>query len=268
MNKKLLFKMSKMFYYFFQQNEKNKKIVFIMGCQRSGTSLLRNIFENDYRSKTFQDKSILTDVDKIHHIRLNPFDIVHSQLQKVKSSLIILKPLVESQNSLKLLKYFTNSRIIWIYRDFRSVANSNLKMFGVDNGINDLKPIVEAEKNNWRSENVSIETREKIKSLYSVNMDPYDAASLFWYARNQLFFDQQLEKNSNVALLDYNYLVSNPTVAMKKIYSFINIKYPGNRIIKSVHKNSQNKGKNIEISSEVENLCNELQAKLDGIFYK
>jgi hypothetical protein len=41
-----------------------------------------------------------------------------------------------------------------MFRNYESVASSNLKVFGINNGINDLKPIINDDKNNWRSEKV------------------------------------------------------------------------------------------------------------------
>ena len=60
-----------------------------------------------------------------------------------------------SQNILKLLNYFSNPKAIFMYRNYKDVVNSNLNHFGIDNGINDLRPIHNNENNNWRSEYVS-----------------------------------------------------------------------------------------------------------------
>ncbi|MGK7896659.1 MAG: hypothetical protein AB4372_24330, partial [Xenococcus sp. (in: cyanobacteria)] len=149
---------------------KDKKILFIMGCQRSGTSLILRVFENDFNTKTFGEFSILSS-QGAKKIRLNPLNIVTTELQKVRAPFIILKPLVESQNAPKLLDYFNNSKALWMYRNYKDVASSNLNYFALNNGIKDLRPIIENKTNHWISEKVSPKVRKIILSHFSENMN-------------------------------------------------------------------------------------------------
>ena len=120
---------------------KQRKIIFIVGCQRSGTSLMTRIFFRDLRAKVYRESSILSSRDPIK-IRLNPLHLVKMKIDNVQAPIIVLKPLAESQNIIKLLQFFPESRAIWIFRNYKDVASSNLKLFGEMNGVNDLKPIV------------------------------------------------------------------------------------------------------------------------------
>ena len=87
-----------------------------------------------------------------------------------------MKPIVESQNATKLLEYFPKSKEIYIYRNFKDIAASNLSKFGNDSGIKDLVNIVENNCKNWRAENVSDSARNIIQKYFSYKMNPYDAA--------------------------------------------------------------------------------------------
>jgi hypothetical protein len=87
-----------------------------------------------------------------------------------------------------------------MFRGYKDVASSNIKYFGLTNGTNDLIPIVNHEPNNWRSENVSSHVRETILKYFSKDMNPYDAAVLFWFARNSIYFDRELDENPRVML--------------------------------------------------------------------
>ena len=240
-----------------------RNILFVIGCQRSGTSILQEVFEKDINTKIYGESSKLSSIEGL---RLNPLNMVKKELQKDQAQLIIMKPLVESQNILQLLDYFDGSKALWIYRDYKGVAASNLKMFGIRNGIDDIRSIAQNEPENWRSEKVSENTRQIILKHFSENMNPYDAAVLFWYARNRLFFDLGLDKMPAVLMCKYEDLVSSPIKVFCNIYSNLGQNFPGEKILQEVFSDSLRKGREIEISPAIEELANELLDQLDEVY--
>jgi hypothetical protein len=241
-----------------------KTILFIFGCQRSGTTLLTEIFERDFdNTKVYEEFSRLSSADKKHHIRLNALHLVKAQIDKDRPALVILKPLVESQNAVKLLDYFKNSKALWVYRHYGDVTLSNLEKWGLKNGINNLRPIVDGQSQNWRSENVSDYTKQIVRTHFSEDMNPYDAAALFWYARNSLFFQMNLDANKNVMICKYDNLINNPLKTMRTIYAFAGHVYPLAKIPLNIYSESIGRGKNIKLSPDIEILCDEMLNKLD-----
>jgi len=257
-------KISKAIYqtFAFKKPPNKKTIIFVVGCQRSGTSLMMNIFDRDYKTKVYREN---TEVFS-NNLRLKSFNVVKEIIDKDKAPLVILKPLLDTQRSKKMLEYFDNSKILWIFRHYKDVASSNIKRFGIQNGINDLKPIVQNDTQNWRAENVSKYTREVILKYFSEDMNPYDAAALFWFARNRLFFELQLDTNPNVIMCKYEDLVTNPVSVISDIYRFIGTDFPGKRITTEVHCKSKGEGKGLELSLEIESLCHELWESLNEIY--
>jgi hypothetical protein len=251
-------------YYKIRKIHGKKTILFILGCQRSGTTLLTEIFERDFdHTKVYSEFSRVSSYDKIDKIRLNPLQLVEAEINKNRASLVVLKPLVESQNALKLLDFFDNAKMLWMYRNYRDVALSNLKHWGIGNGIKNLRAIVEGQPQNWRSENVSAYTREIVIKYFSEEMNPYDAAALFWLVRNRLFFELDLEKHRNVMMCKYEDLVDNPINTMHSIYDFANHIYPFDKIHLKIYSDSKGGGKGIKLSKEIEFLCEEMLGKLD-----
>lgn len=264
-SKKILL-IKKFIYSNFKGNKNDKShIIFILGCQRSGTSLLTEIFQKDLNTKVFGEFSQLSNKDT-SRIRLNPLNEVGNLFKKCPARILVVKPIVESQNALKLLNYFNNASIIWIYRNYKDVALSNINKFGSNNGYNDLRPIYYNDKKNWRSENLAKNIREVIIKYFSEKIKPYDAAALFWYVRNNFFIDLNLKSHNRVLLTKYEDLVTGPAHVLRKIYNFNKIDYPGDKIVSDVHSNSINKGKNIQLSFEIEEICNNLLKKLDNIY--
>lgn len=241
-----------------------KGILFIVGCQRSGTSMIQNILDTDLNTRCFGEFSKLSSNDTTRGIRLNSLELVKKEFSKVRAPFIVVKPLVESQNIPELLDYFDNSRALWMFRNYKDVALSNIKHFGVHNGLKDLRPIINNEPNNWRSEKISKHVRETISKYFSDDMNPYDAAVLFWFARNSIFFDLELDKNQRVMMNYYDDLVLDPEKYVRGIYQQMGQVYPAINMTAAVHSNSRKKGRDVELSPEIEQLAQELQDKLEA----
>lgn len=241
----------------------SRTVLMIMGCQRSGTSLTYWIFERDFGTRIFRESSVLSSADKVEGLRLNPMPEVLRELDRRQVPVVVMKPLVESQRATELLAQIPGSRVLWLYRHYQDVASSNLKAFGQDNGVKDLRPFVAREADNWRSQNASAETLAVIDQFFTEDMNPYDAAALFWYARNQLFFDQRLAENPDVILCRYEDLVLRPSETMQGIYAELGVAYPGDHIVQDVHPQSVGKGRQSRLSPEVEAVCQALLDRLD-----
>ncbi len=240
-------------------------VVLIQGCQRSGTSLTYWIFERDFNAKIYRESSSLSSNDTAERLRLNPLDDVKAVVAAHNVPLVVLKPLVESQRAPELLEQFDGARVLWLYRHYQDVASSNLKAFGMDNGLNDIRPFVTGEPGNWRSENSSDETRAIIRRHFAEDMNPYDAAALFWFARNQLFFEQGLDDDPRAMLCRYEDLVTRPSEVMRRVYDFVDMPYPGDHIVQDVHPQSVGKGRTSRLSPEVDALCADLLDRLDAV---
>lgn len=241
-----------------------KAVLFILGCQRSGTTLMTDIFQRDLTTKIYQEHSSLSSQDE-RRLRLNPLPQVKAALARDKAALIVLKPLVETQNADKLLAYFEHSKALWMYRHYKDVAASKLKKSGMQNGIRDMQHIVER-SNSWRAENVSEHIRELILEFYHEEMNPYDAAALYWYVRNSFLFELGLYEDPNVMLCKYEDFVQAPNVYVERIYRFVGHPLSSKENLADVYATSIGKGANITISPPVAKVCDQMLARLDALY--
>ena len=250
----------------FVQPPGTRQLLFIVGCQRSGTTLLSRIFERDMNSASYGEASIFSRTAEPSRLRLRSMDEIAIQIVDTPAQLVVLKPLVESQNILQLLNHFTESRAIWLFRDFRDVAASNLKKFGNQNSIKDLRIIAKGSSEDWRNEGLSNEMRDYVRSLYTKNMSPVDAAVIFWIVRNQLFFDLELDQHRRIHLCKYESLTTDPIVVTKQIYDFIAQPYPAGNITAGTHPHSIRKGNALTISPLIAERARSLLAKMDTVY--
>ena len=241
----------------------DKTVLLILGCQRSGTTLMQHILQRDMRSKVYGEFSKLSSEDREFRIRLNPLDSVRKAIEADRAGLIVLKPLVESQNAGKLLDALDNAKVLWMYRDYRDTAVSSINEFGRNAGLNNLKGTIDNREGNWRNEGLSDELRAIVSENFSPEMDPHDAAALFWFVRNSWLFELNLDTNARVMLCRYEDLVAEPVAAVKKLYDFIGRKFPGERILPPIHQKSTGQGGDLRISENIERLCGDLLGRLD-----
>ena len=241
-----------------------RRLLFILGCQRSGTSLMQWAFEKDLDVKAYHEYSEISGPEEGKHIRLQPLDKVRAILDRDRARLIVAKPLVETQNAHSLLSYFREAKAVFLYRNHAAVAASNLKTFGVRNGINNLRPIVDGDTANWRAEGVPPDVRELVTARFREDMKPHDAAALFWYVRNRFFFDLGLDRHPSVMLLRYEDLVREPVRMLQRVYRFtgMNSEAVGASL---VHGESIGKGQDIELSEDVRDLCAGLLERLHAV---
>lgn len=235
-------------------------VLAILGCQRSGTSVMSRVFFRDLDTNVFREKSTLT--GGAEGLRYIPFDELNRRMALQRASLVVFKMLVESQRANEFLESVDGARIVWLFRNYRDIVSSNLKKFGAWNGINDIRPFVTGEADNWRNQGCSEETRSIIRRHFSESMNPNDAAALFWFARNQLFFEQALPEEPRSMLVEYEQFVADPGAWTKAIYRFCGRDYPGDHLVHEVKTESVSKGKDVQLSPEIEKLCDDMLRRL------
>lgn len=238
-----------------------RRTILVVGCQRSGTTLMLDVFDEDARCLSFAEFSVLSGMGE-KGIRLRPLPEVKAHIERLRAPITVLKPLVESQHTPRLLDGLPNARAVWMFRGFESVAVSNVTYFGHDNAGRDLRLLLTNDPPNWRGEVVPDEIRAVVEEHYAPNMSPHDAAALFWWARNRLFFDLGLDERPDVFLCEYEALVAAPRQVMHSIYEFCDLDPPARDTTRRIHSKARDRGSSSVIGAEVRAICEELHARL------
>lgn len=246
----------------------DQKKVMILGCQRSGTTVMRELFENDPDAQTFGESSALSSEDREHRLRLDPPYLVERRLERTRAPLVVFKPLVESQHAPRLLESFRHVAAVWMVRDYKAVSASNRKHFGADCNVANLRPIAEGDPSNWRSEAATPAVRELIHRHYDPGMSPDDAGVLFWIARNSLLFDLRLDQHPRVLLCRYEDFIDDPETTLRRIYEAVNRPYPGPRMTASVHRLSADRGKKMSLDPAIVEQAEAMKARLDAVYHR
>ena len=235
-----------------------RRVVLIFGCQRSGTTMLQ---------QTFLDRSWRVLILGEHDRRLvgpgpgettwQEYSTVLARIRRLPFEVVAAKPLVESASAAELMDAAGSVKAVWMLRRYPEVAQSNVSRFGMDNPYRDLEPIRSRDALDWRYRGVTEETWETVTALSSRRLTPFDAAALFWWTRNQLYFDQRLWEDDRIRILRYERACNQPDEVIRSLSGHIGLALPLGSIAPRVRARpipSQTR----ELDPEVEQLCRKL----------
>jgi hypothetical protein len=228
-------------------------VIWIFGCQRSGTTLMERMFRNDLRSVVFGEFSQLT-ISPDRSVLL-PLIKVKKKLSSQKARYAVVRPLFESDRARELLDSVPSSTAVWLFRDYKQVVTSMLNKWGAD--FFEISEKVESDNNgNWRLQHIIDEIKNKVNCTENIP----DLYSLYWYKRNRIFFEEDLEPK-RVLCLNYTQLVNHPSYCMETILNNAG-DHLWNNFSTDVNTDSASKIVSISISKDIAKKCDELYEKL------
>jgi hypothetical protein len=241
-----------------------RRIVLIFGCQRSGTTMIQQTFlDQSWRILSLEEHDRRLVGDDPEEISWEDIPTVFRRIRRLPFEVVAAKPLAESSRVKELMDAADGVRAIWMLRHYRDVAKSNLKRFGTENPHRDLQPFRSGDVLNWRSKGATDGTRQTVAELLRLDLTPLDAAALFWWVRNQLYFDQHLWEDERIRILRYERACTCPGEVIRSLSDHIGLSLPPLRIVQRV---SPRKGATDldDLNPEVEALCEKMWSSFAG----
>lgn len=235
--------------------------VFILGSNRSGTQMVCEAIGKfphgwDYQESeaniAFKDYQLRADWLIKWLIRFSPAPAVS------------FGNILDSQFADDLLLRFEGGRAIWVYRRYEDAANSSVRKWG--GHFKDLARWVargELERLGPRGKGVSADTVRLFAGLFSEDLSDEDGACLYWYMRNQLYFDLNLHMDPRVLLVQYEDTVLNKEKAFWRILDFLGFSYDP-VIVDGIFASSVSKHPWPGIDPRVQEVCDTLKERLDA----
>ena len=237
------------------------RAMFVFGAQRSGTTITGKVLGRsshiisylEGNPHAFDGMVLKDDATIVKLVEDSPFPYV------------LFKPICESHRAAELLSLFPGSKAIWIFRNFRDMANSGVKKWG--HGRRNLKDLAEGnlEAASWRAGGLTPEKLAFVRKFYHDEMIPHAAFSVLWYIRNGLYFDLKFHEHPDILLVKYEDLVTQPTVYFKRAFDFIDCPFE-EKFVEDIFDTSIGKHPFPEIPEEILARCEELQHKLERVY--
>ena len=185
------------------------------------------------------------------------YSTVLGRIRRLPFEVVAAKPLVESASATALMDAVGAVKALWMLRHYPEVARSNVSRFGMDNPYRDLEPIRSRDAQDWRYRGATEETCETVTDLLSRKLTPFDAAALFWWTRNQLYFDQRLWEDDRIRVLRYERACNQPGEVVRSLSGHIGVPLPLDSITSRVRAQPLHP-KTRELDPDVEQLCRKL----------
>ncbi len=235
-----------------------RTVVFVAGCQRSGTTMLGRILGQSMEIDHFPE----TDRRAFRPILIRGAEVLNRLISESTARCVLFKPISDSQRIADLLGEHPGSKALWVYRQYSDVANSAVVLWG-DHFLQVMQGIAEGTGDwGWREERISEDCRGVIQSLVKPGLNVWDASALFWYMRNRIFFDQELDKRRDILPVKYEALVQRPAEEFERIYRFMGVEFQPETVA-TVHPRSVGKSEVRVADPVVIRACDEMVSRLD-----
>ena len=238
--------------------------VFIVGCNRSGTNMVceaigRSPHGWDYRERAFGVA--------FNGYYLRSDRTVEWLIRRTPSPIVSFGSILDSQRVDNLLSRFDGSKAIWVYRKYEDVANSCGRMQWAYEMRDFARWVAhgELQKLGGRGERIGNDTIELFGELFREDLSNEECACLYWYMRNRLYFDLELEKDPRVLIVAYEDAALNAERAFRGIFDFLGFPFHP-YITENVLTGSVGKHQRPAISPAIEELCAGLKRRLDAEF--
>lgn len=243
-----------------------RRVVLIFGCQRSGTTMLQQSFlDRSWRVLILEehDRRLVGPGADPEETAWQEYSTVLRRIRRLPFEVVAAKPLVESASATALMDAAGPVKAVWMLRHYPEVARSNVRRFGLDNPYRDLEPIRARDALDWRYRGASEETHETVTALLDQRLSPFDAAALFWWTRNQLYFDQRLWADDRIRILRYERACNQPDQVIRSLSDHIGVALPLRPIAARVRA-QPDRPETAELDPDVERLCRKLWDSFEG----
>jgi hypothetical protein len=243
-----------------------RRVLLIFGCQRSGTTMLQQTFlDRSWRVLILEehDRRLVGPASEPEETSWQEYSTVLGRIRRLPFEVVAAKPLVESASATELMDVAGAVKAVWMIRRYPEVAKSNVSRFGLDNPFRDLRPIRCRDATDWRYRGVSEETWETVNALLNRKLTPLDAAAVFWWTRNQLYFDQRLWEDDRIRILRYERACDQPVEVIQSLSDHIGLALPVGSITPRVRTRLL-PVKATELDPEVDRLCKNLWDSFEG----
>ena len=118
-------------------------------------------------------------------------------------------------------------------------------------------------RSRWEAQRLSPDSLQLIEGFDWDRLGPLDAAAVFWYVRNRLYFELGLAQRPDVLVVSYDAMVTQPEAEMARICEFLGVAYDG-RLITHMKPRPARREEALQLDPRIRDRCEELTARLEA----
>jgi hypothetical protein len=239
------------------------RALFVLGCQRSGTTMLIDTLRRSPRTVVHPEKSRLA----YDAFRLRSPAVIAAITRLSPGELAVYKPLCDAHLGDRMLDAHTGSLAIWAWRGWADVANSAVRKWGAHQG-EVITTIARggADQVGWRGERLPGALVAQLAAVLDEvgPLSDHAGAALFWYVRNSFLFSLGLDADPRVMPLGYDELVTAPHATFPRVFAHLRLPFDP-AWVEEVSDRSVGRDPAPEVPAPVAALCDALEARLAAL---
>ena len=237
-----------------------RRVVFVVGCQRSGTSMMLNTLSRASSTWTFGENHPAI----AHRYRLRSSPWIRFVTKAIPARCVVYKPLCDTQWTDRLLSEHHSARALWMYRRPDDVSRSSqIKWADHQRDVLRRIHVRDWQALRWRGERLSDEVLAAVDAHYDPEMTLESASVLYWWLRNRLFFELKLDQDRRVRPVRYEPLVQDPARSFESVFGFLGLSFDA-RFIEHVHAKSVQSGVSQAVDPAISDMAQALLTQLDA----
>jgi hypothetical protein len=237
------------------------KPVFVLGKQRSGTSMLMFAFHRHPGALVFDEHR---DSRVFKDFRIRGFEVVREAIADSRFPIACFKPICDSHLIEEFVRQFPDAHYIWIYRHYQDVANSALRQAAAPTRA--VRLVCTGQPGGgWFDEGVSAETRRILMDVYKPELSDFDLSCLVWWARNRIIVESGLLPSPDITLVKYEELVLAPKPMLRWLFTRMGPAFD-DRIGARMTPRSISRHPAPVMNETVQRLCADLMRNLDQAY--
>lgn len=237
----------------------HKETIFVGGMMRSGTNMVMDVLEVSPETDVFHER----DPRAFDDYLMREPAVIHRLIERSNARKVVVKALLESHKIDWLLTEFAPARAVWVYRDIYDAVNSQIRQFSTaKEAVTRLA--TDPQWDNWRTEGMTENCRAFLKEHFTPELTEESCAAIFWYLRNQTYFDQGLDKREDVYLLRYEDCVRIPESTFARLFAWIGIGFRPD-FSRRIFTSSLKKNERPAIEPAIAARCEEMMMRFDAL---
>ncbi|MGD8750765.1 MAG: sulfotransferase [Anaerolineales bacterium] len=237
--------------------ELQTKPIFVVGCGRSGTTMLLRQLSTSWQIEPFNEDHPTA----FDNWRLRRLDAIKDIINGCQAPIALFKPILNTTQSNEFLTTFPDAKILFVYRNYNDVINSSLKSFGVENRRNHIKRWMSNDFDEFAFAPPPEKTKRLVRSLWNPLINNETGAALYWLFYNRLYYDMGMDNDERIILVNYEDLAQNPRSGFERVTRFIGVSY-SEKMIDGVFTTSLRKDPSPSVAEKVIHACQELWQNL------
>ena len=234
--------------------------VFVLGYGRSGTTMLIDALEHDWRVEVFQEN----DQRMANNYEIE-WDRIDLAVKMCGAPVALFKPILNSFEIARLLDLDNRAFAIWMFRDVDPVVRSSLKKFGSSVATMLRSLTVSDATDSWLGRGMPADVLQELRQLDHSLFTDEDWMALVWWSVNRTLTDSAPAVRRRIRVVKYDAFIRNPGEELREIYEKMHLS-PRHEATRWIGKSGSSNVHVLPLAGSVRSLCSSLRTQIEKLY--